>query len=85
MLLDWQIIIFELSIPCSVWTRKIYLTFKTHDFVLFILIIMERGLTIRSGVNRLGWEEADFPIVCNPCLGDNPYIKMVLQNPINLA
>lgn len=46
---------------------------------------MERGLTIRSGVNRLGWEEADFPIVCNPCLGDNPYIKMVLQNPINLA
>jgi len=37
----------------------------------------ERGLGIRSGVNKLGWEEADFPIVCNPCLGENPYIRML--------
>jgi len=26
--------------------------------------------------NRLNWEEADFPVLCQTCLGDNPYIRM---------
>ncbi|EGR28228.1 RNA binding motif protein 22, putative [Ichthyophthirius multifiliis] len=37
----------------------------------------ERGLQFRTGVNKVGWEESDFPILCETCLGDNPYIRML--------
>lgn len=36
----------------------------------------ERSLGIRSGVHKQGWEEADFPLICDTCLGDSPYINM---------
>ena len=25
----------------------------------------------------MAWEETDFPILCNVCLGENPYIRML--------
>eukprot|EP01099_Mayorella_cantabrigiensis_P003458 TRINITY_DN2658_c0_g2_i1.p1 TRINITY_DN2658_c0_g2~~TRINITY_DN2658_c0_g2_i1.p1 ORF type:complete len:421 (-),score=61.16 TRINITY_DN2658_c0_g2_i1:135-1316(-) len=30
----------------------------------------------KSGVNTEGWERADFPILCETCLGDNPFVRM---------
>ena len=37
----------------------------------------ERGMGVRSGALKQGWEESDFPIVCETCLGDNPYVRML--------
>lgn len=39
----------------------------------------ERGLGIRSGVNKQGWEDSEFPILCDKCLGDNPFVRMSKQ------
>ncbi|KRX00169.1 hypothetical protein PPERSA_10668 [Pseudocohnilembus persalinus] len=39
----------------------------------------ERGFGIKRDVSKQGWEENNFPIVCEVCLGDNPYIKMMQQ------
>ena len=27
--------------------------------------------------NRKNWEDANFPILCQTCLGDNPYLRMM--------
>ena len=37
----------------------------------------ERNTGVSSEVIKLGCQTAEFPILCETCLGDNPYIKMV--------
>ena len=37
----------------------------------------ERGLPIRSGMPKQGWEMSEFPIVCQTCMGENPYVRMM--------
>ncbi len=39
----------------------------------------ERGFGIVSGVNLVGGETSEFPIVCETCLGDNPFVRMTKQ------
>ena len=36
----------------------------------------ERGLGTRSSLHKVGWEVSEFPILCETCLGENPYIRM---------
>ncbi|CAK5277378.1 unnamed protein product [Mycena citricolor] len=34
----------------------------------------------KSDINKAGWENSDFPILCETCLGDNPFIRMSKQD-----
>ncbi|KAI0332146.1 pre-mRNA-splicing factor SLT11 [Cubamyces sp. BRFM 1775] len=33
----------------------------------------------KSDINKAGWEQSEFPILCETCLGDNPFIRMSKQ------
>lgn len=35
---------------------------------------------IKQDLNRSGWESTDFPSVCEKCLPDNPYVKMLKED-----
>ncbi|KYK58786.1 hypothetical protein DCS_05804 [Drechmeria coniospora] len=35
---------------------------------------------IKQDLNRSGWESTDFPSVCESCLPENPYVKMVKED-----
>ena len=35
---------------------------------------------IKQALNRSGWESTDFPSVCENCLPENPYVKMLKED-----
>lgn len=40
----------------------------------------ERGLANKSDIARSQWDhDSDFPILCEKCLGDSPYVRMQRQ------
>ena len=36
----------------------------------------ERGLGPKINTYKVGWEMSEFPILCESCLGDVPYVRM---------
>ncbi|KAJ3732281.1 pre-mRNA-splicing factor SLT11 [Lentinula guzmanii] len=33
----------------------------------------------KADINKAGWEQSEFPVLCETCLGDNPFIRMSKQ------
>ncbi|KAL0589567.1 hypothetical protein ABG067_002471 [Albugo candida] len=40
----------------------------------------ERGFGIKADPTKSAWESEDFPQLCETCLGDNPYIRMMKES-----
>eukprot|EP00124_Ichthyophonus_hoferi_P001499 Ihof_evm9s79 gene=Ihof_evmTU9s79 len=40
---------------------------------------MATKANIRTDPNKQHWEDSEFPILCQTCLGDNPYIRMTKE------
>jgi pre-mRNA-splicing factor RBM22/SLT11 len=40
----------------------------------------ERGMGIKSDTTKASWETEDFPQLCETCLGDNPYVRMMKES-----
>lgn len=51
-----------------------------HPRLLYISPTELMAHRILRDVEADGWERSDFPIICESCLGDNPYIRMTKAN-----
>ena len=41
---------------------------------------VDKVQSFEATVDKKGWEQADFPIVCETCLGPNPFVRMMKED-----
>ena len=49
------------------------------DYLLHWTFLAMAASKSTNTYNRQNWEDSEFPILCQTCLGDNPYIRMMKE------
>ncbi len=68
----------ENQAPSTARTQKHASHTHTHTHTHTVTPHNDPKMSMRSSldVNMQKWESSEFPVVCETCLGDNPYVRM---------
>ena len=50
---------------------------KFCKIVIFYIMSTDRGAPVKHDVTLQKSDDGEFPILCETCLGDNPYVRMI--------